>query len=203
MELVDNHQRIVYWQKRFAILAVCPQGIKEFNEDDLLHMLSRNKYKYFFLQFMGANNDTLDTDYKYSMLKLLAHIGKDFSLLAKKSNDVRLFQRIQWLDEVTIPWEELQSIWNRPQPIKFKFRSEPNWSHHHQNAFGAAILELHAQLHDENSPVLFIPAIEQFICDANNVPQQKWVGIIHSLVCNEDQFYVPDLKRLITTTKCR
>lgn len=75
---------------------------------------------------------------------------------------------------------------------------DPEWNHHHQNAFTTAIDQVKALLHHDDAQVKFIAATEQFICDADEVLQTPWVGMVHNTVNLPDMFYVPDLERLCT-----
>jgi hypothetical protein len=43
--------------------------------------------------------------------------------------------------------------------------------------------------------LLFIPAVENEFCD-NAMPTEPWIGIIHNIVNNDDEFYTPDLAKL-------
>lgn len=82
-------------------------------------------------------------------------------------------------------------------PRTLRFASNPGWDHHHRNAFAQAICSLKDKLHDDNAKVLFIPAVEQFICDTEDKTiGQPWIGIIHNTVDNKEVFYVPDLQML-------
>ena len=85
---------------------------------------------------------------------------------------------------------------NKAQTMKLKFEENPDWSHHHLNAFGQAINNLKKEFHDEDAHVVFYPSVENGFCESDGPNTKPWVGIIHEVVKNMDQFYVPDLKRL-------
>ncbi len=85
---------------------------------------------------------------------------------------------------------------NKARSVKLKFEESPDWSHHHLNAFGQAIDNLRKELHDDNADVVFYPSVENGFCESDGPNNKPWIGIIHEVVENNDQFYVPDLKRL-------
>ena len=79
---------------------------------------------------------------------------------------------------------------------KLNIQYDPEWSHHHENAFGQAIENLKASCHDDDANVVFIAAVEQYICEAEEILDRPWIGIVHNVVSYPELFYVPDLKRL-------
>jgi hypothetical protein len=85
---------------------------------------------------------------------------------------------------------------SKAQNIKLIFEESPDWTHHHLNAFGQAIENLKREFHDDNADVNFYPSVENGFCESDGPNTRPWVGIIHEVVENIDQFYVPDLKRL-------
>ncbi|XP_055329290.1 uncharacterized protein LOC129581980 [Paramacrobiotus metropolitanus] len=81
---------------------------------------------------------------------------------------------------------------------KVNFLLEPLWEHHHKNAFFQAMSELKAAIHDAKSPVSFIPAVEEYLCNDHEVflTGKPWMGIVHQVPYHAEQFYHPDLNRL-------
>ena len=134
-------------------------------------------------------------------LSILSALSVTHSLGGKRSG-MRLYESIAKVD-VKQDWEQIQALWNRPLKRTLKFIGDPGWDHHHQNAFACAIDALRVALHSDHADVLFISAVEQYICDAETTPQQPWIGIIHGLPNCYDQFYVPDLHRLCTKARFR
>jgi hypothetical protein len=80
-----------------------------------------------------------------------------------------------------------------------KFWHPPDWTHHHQNAYSTAIDSLRQKYHNEDGHVLFIPAVEQFLLEFDEIDQKwkemPWVGVVHSTPKMFTR-YTPDLTRL-------
>lgn len=41
------------------------------------------------------------------------------------------------------------------------------------------------------------------MCDAQTIPVQPWIGIIHGVIDSNEHFYVPDLRKLCTRQRYR
>lgn len=87
-----------------------------------------------------------------------------------------------------------------PLPRKLDFQVAPDWSHHHQNAFTAVIDKLKIEMDNSDSSTMFLPSVEEYLCEnADFQITKQWIGIIHEIPDNFDQFYVPDLRSLCST----
>uniref|UniRef100_A0A914Q996 Glycosyltransferase 2-like domain-containing protein n=1 Tax=Panagrolaimus davidi TaxID=227884 RepID=A0A914Q996_9BILA len=140
-----------------------------------------------------------NTDEK--MLPFLTELTKHFILQSKHQN-IRVLKALSpFVNPETVEWDEFQTQWNTPLPRKLKFVGDPEWNHHHQNAYQSAINALKERFHDDFAEVLFISAVEQYICDCEITPKQPWIGIIHGITKNDKRFYVPDLEKLCTKSR--
>lgn len=82
-------------------------------------------------------------------------------------------------------------------PRKVFVEEDPGWEHQN-GAFSQVVNAIRERFHDDTAECIFIPAIEQYICDHPAPLQKPWVGIIHSIEEHKEHFYVPDLQRLCT-----
>ena len=78
---------------------------------------------------------------------------------------------------------------------RLNFKQSPGWSHHHLNAYDVAIESLKKEFHDDSAKNNFFPAVEQAFCEIG-IPTDPWIGIIHNIENNSEEFYVPDLAKL-------
>ncbi|ODN01496.1 GDP-perosamine synthase [Orchesella cincta] len=98
-------------------------------------------------------------------------------------------------------YEDVEDFMRKTIPIKrnLRFHTSPGWDHHHRNLFCKSIDLLKESLHSDDAEVVFIPAIEETMCDEPEIfYENQWIGIIHSVADHPELFYTPDLKRLCT-----
>uniref|UniRef100_A0A914UQB0 Glycoside hydrolase family 5 domain-containing protein n=1 Tax=Plectus sambesii TaxID=2011161 RepID=A0A914UQB0_9BILA len=147
---------------------------------------------------LTENAAILLTNLNEHHLAFLTEVAGCFDIISKQDN-IRLYRRRLVMKMTTdTPYEEVQELWNTPLPRKLRFEENPDWEHHHKNAFTSSIDALRNKLGNDNAEVLFIPAVEQFMCDSQATPVQPWIGIIHGVIDSNEHFYVPDLRKLCT-----
>ncbi|CAL8113046.1 unnamed protein product [Orchesella dallaii] len=98
-------------------------------------------------------------------------------------------------------YEDVENFMRKVIPIKrnLRFHTSPGWDHHHRNLFCKSIDVLKQKLHSDESPIVFVPAVEETMCDEPEIfYENQWIGIIHSVADHPELFYTPDLKRLCT-----
>lgn len=126
--------------------------------------------------------------------------------LAKPHTIAKAFRFVSTMSIPTVigSYAEVQKMMQDIVPLKrnIKFLASPAWNHHHNNLFCKSIEILKQHLHSSEGDVLFVPAVEEALCDEFDVLYMNaWIGIIHSVEEYPDLFYTPDLKRLCTNPR--
>lgn len=118
-------------------------------------------------------------------------ISKAFRFVNVNTNIPKTYEDVQKMMQKTVPMKR-----------KLKFYKSPAWDHHHNNLFCKSIEILKQQLHSDQEDIIFVPAVEETLCDDIDLFYQNlWIGIIHSVEDYPELFYTPDLKLLCTNAR--
>lgn len=122
--------------------------------------------------------------------------------LAKPHTIAKVFRFVNETFTIKLKtYEDVQQMMQEIIPMKrnLKFYKSPAWDHHHNNLFCESIEILKLQLHSDEEDIIFVPAVEETLCDdIESLYDNAWIGIIHSVEDYPEQFYTPDLKLLCT-----
>lgn len=140
----------------------------------------------------------------YTSIPFFTRHAHELTAVAKPNTLAKAFQ---FVDTSIIStksaetYDEVMDLMRKNFPLqrKLKFHTNPGWDHHHRNLFCKSIELLREEMHSDEADILFIPAIEETMCDEPDMfYQNNWIGIIHSVAHHPEFFYTPDLSRLCT-----
>ncbi|KAJ6646499.1 GDP-perosamine synthase [Pseudolycoriella hygida] len=86
-------------------------------------------------------------------------------------------------------YEDVQEMFNSSVPLRreLRFHTSPFWDHHHRNLFCKCVVTLEEKLHSDQASIVFVPAVEESLCDEPDLfYENDWIGIIHAVENHPD-----------------